>query len=379
MNKFDKAQHVLKQIHADGWLTICNEDSDIHSRYLLGVESHALHFIFISSDGKHRILAVEMEKNMIQKSLEKKGIKVDVISYNSLKDLISKIKPLIDKPRIALNFGENVLEPDGTCYADHIHVGDFFSMKKLSPKTEFISAAPIIYELRSTKSKEELNDLRNVCKTTIEILETIPDWIKIGMTEKEIMAKLEYKYSKLGKPSFPAIVASGIHSADPHHNSSHKKIEPGVLLIDTGMQIDEMCSDITWTFWVGKKPSDDFIKAYHALYESKEVANKYYIAEVQNFIPAKKCREYLDTKGYDHEKLFFHGLGHSLGFEAHDVGERISWKVEEHHLLKENMVYTNEPGLYWLNKWGIRLEDDIIIGKDECESVTNVPKDPLLI
>jgi len=101
-----------------------------------------------------------------------------------------------------------------------------------------------------------LKDLRNVCKATIEILETIPNWVKVGMTEKEVMAKLEYEYSKLGKPSFPAIIATGIHSADPHHNTSTKKIEPGVLLIDTGMQIDEMCSDITWTFWIGNKPPE---------------------------------------------------------------------------------------------------------------------------
>ncbi|MCK4687475.1 MAG: M24 family metallopeptidase, partial [Candidatus Lokiarchaeota archaeon] len=76
---------------------------------------------------------------------------------------------------------------------------------------------------------------------------------------------------------------------------------------------------------------------------------------------------------------FFHGLGHSLGFEAHDIGSRISWKVSEHHILKENMVYTNEPGLYWLDKWGIRLEDDVIIGKDKCEQVTSVSKEPIVI
>ncbi|MBA7476788.1 Aminopeptidase YpdF [subsurface metagenome] len=249
----------------------------------------------------------------------------------------------------------------------------------MAPQTEFISAVPIIVNLRSVKSSEELNDLRNVCKATIEILDTIPDWVKVGMTEKEIKAKIEYEYMKLGKPSFGAIVATGAHSADPHHNTSMKKIEQGVLLIDTGLQIDEMCSDITWTFWVGKHPTEEFIHAYHALYESKQVANKYFTDGTPNNMSAKKCREYLSEEGYDHEKLFIHGLGHALGFEAHDIGGRISWKMPDKYKLKENMVYTNEPGLYWLGKWGIRLEDDIIIGKNECEQVTSVSKEPIQI
>ncbi|MFX1296309.1 MAG: M24 family metallopeptidase [Promethearchaeota archaeon] len=379
MNKFERAQQLLKEINADGWLIICNEDSDINSRFLLSVESHALHFIFISTDGNHKVLPVEMEANMIRKSLKSRGISAEIIFFNSLKDLIPKLKPIINKPKIALNFGENILDPDGTAYADYLQVGMYSAIKKLTPNTEFISAAPLIHSLRSQKTSEELKDLRNVCKVTIEILETIPDWVKVGMTEKEIMAKLEYKYAKLGKPSFPAIVATGVHSADPHHNTSTKKIESGVLLIDTGLQIDEMCSDITWTFWVGSKPSDDFIQAYRTLYEAKEIANKYYIADTPNYVPAKECRNYLSENGYDHEKLFFHGLGHPLGFEAHDIGQRISWKVSEHYTLKENMVYTNEPGLYWLDKWGIRLEDDVIIGKDKCDQVTYVSKEPIVI
>ena len=379
MNKFEKAQNILHEINGDGWLIICVEDSDINSKFMLGVASHARHYIFVSADGNHKVIAVEMEAPMIARSLKNKGIKAEVVSYNSINDLTNILSSLIKKPRIALNFGEEILTPEGTAFADQIRVGDFFSMKKLAPSTEFISAAPIIDRLRSVKSSDELKDLRNVCKATLELLETFPDWVKVGMTENEVKAKLEYEYMKLGKPSFEAIVATGAHSADPHHNTSMKKIEPGVLLIDTGLQIDEMCSDITWTFWVGEKPVKEFVAAYDALFESKEIAHKYFTDGTPNNVPANKCREYLADKGYDHEKLFFHGYGHSLGFEAHDIGTRISWKIPDSFKLKENMVYTSEPGLYWTDKWGIRLEDDIIIGKHKCEKVTYNSKTPILI
>ncbi len=379
MNKFDKAQKLLQNINADGWLIVCDEDNDIHSRYLLGVGSHALHAIFIAADGKHKVFPVLMEANMVKNSLEKKGVKAEVIPFNSIREFAEKIKPIANKPKIALDFGENLFTVESTSYADYIPLGTYQALKKMAPDTEFISAASIIYELRCVKSSEEIKDLRNVCKATIELLENIPDMAKVGMSERELMAKLEYEYAKVGKPSFPAIVATGKHSADPHHNSSDEKIKPGPLLIDTGMQIYEMCSDITWTYWVGNKPTEEFMNAYTALYESKEIANKYYTDGTPSRLPAIKCREYLAEKGYDHEKLFFHGLGHALDFEAHGVGPRVSSKAPETSILKENMVYTNEPGFYWIGKWGIRLEDDLIVGKEKCEQVTYNHKDPLLI
>ncbi|MHA2288557.1 MAG: M24 family metallopeptidase [Promethearchaeota archaeon] len=379
MNKFEKAQNVLEEINGDGWLIICVEDSDINSRFMLGVASHARHYIYIAANGKHKVISVEMEAPMIAHSLKEKGINAEIVSYNSMDQLSNLLRSLINKPRIALNIGEDILSPSGTAFADQIRAGDFFSVKKLAPKTEFISAALIIERLRSVKSSEELEDLRNVCKATIELLETFPDWVKVGMTENEVKAKLEYEYMKLGTPSFPAIVGTGAHSADPHHNTSTKKIGPGVLLIDTGLQIYEMCSDITWTFWVGRKPDKEFNDAYKALYDSKEIAHEFFTDGTPNNVPAIKCREYLAEKGYDHEKLFFHGYGHALGFEAHDIGARMSWKVPDDFKLKENMVYTSEPGLYWPNKWGIRLEDDVIIGKGKCEKVTYNSKEPILI
>jgi Xaa-Pro aminopeptidase len=379
MNKFERAQKLLQDIKADGWLIVCNEISDIHSRYLLGVGSHALHAIFIAADGNHKVFPVKMEANMIKNSLINKGVNAEIIYFNSNKEFVENLKPIVNKPKIALDFGENIFEEDSTSFADYLPVGTYLALEKMAPNTDFISAASIIKELRSVKSSEELKDLRNVCKATIELLETIPDMAKEGMTERELMAKLEYEYAKVGRPSFPAIVATGKHSADPHHNSSDEKIKSGPLLIDTGMQIYEMCSDITWTYWVGRKPTEDFMNAYTALYESKQIANKYYTEGTPSRLPDVKCREYLAKKGYDHEKLFFHGLGHALGFEAHGVGPRISSKAPENTLLKENMVYTNEPGLYWIDKWGIRLEDDIIIGKEKCEQVTYSPKFPLQI
>ena len=131
---------------------------------------------------------------MVEKSLRNKGVDAEIIPFNTVSEFMEKLKPIITKPKIALDFGENIFEPEETTYADHIPVGTYLALKKMAPNTDFVSAAPIIYALRSIKSSEELKDLRNVCKATIELLETIPDMVKVGMTEREVMAKLEFEY-----------------------------------------------------------------------------------------------------------------------------------------------------------------------------------------
>jgi Xaa-Pro aminopeptidase len=381
-NKFDKAKAVMRENNIDGWLIICNENSDINAPFLLGVSAHARHYIFVPSSEKDvpEILAVDMEVPMIKKSLDGKGIKAKVNAYNDLNQIMTSMNKWLLNKRIALNYGENMLQNSDTAFADYIRGGDLLALQQEFKNANFCSSAPLIYALRCQKTVEELQDLRDTCKATIEILEKIPDMIKAGMTEKDLGAKLDYEYMRLGKPSFDTIIGSGANSADPHHNTSLKKIEKNnVLLIDSGLKIKEMCSDLTWTWWIGpKSPPDDFIQAYQTLYDGKIIANQYYTVGTPALMAYTKIKEFFGQKGYDHEKLFNHGLGHSLGYEVHDIGARINSQAKE-AILEENMVYSNEPGFYWQGKWGIRLEDDIIIKKDECEQVTYVPKNPIML
>ncbi|MCF2138727.1 MAG: Xaa-Pro peptidase family protein [Candidatus Lokiarchaeota archaeon] len=379
MNLFDRAQQLLEKFEIDGWLIPCQEGSDIHSEFMLDLEVHIRHYIFVSKDGNHRILTCTMEKAMVEKQLNNMGVDAQVEAYTSFDDIKTKLKPILSRSKIALDFGENVLSREGTSFAEYIPLGEYRALKEISPKTNFVSAAPIIFDLRTIKTYEDIQDLRETAKINLEILEDLPNWIKIGMTENEIKRKLEVKYLEYGGIAFPAIVANNANAADPHHNGSDKKIEKGVLLIDSGMKPHRMCSDITWTYWVGGEPSEDFVQAYQALLYSKEKSYEVIRAGLPMNLPAIKCREALTEKGYDHEKLYYHSLGHSLGFQVHDVGGGMRAKMPESYLQQENMVITNEPGLYWEGKWGVRLEDDLVIKKDGMEKLTYIPKDPLTI
>lgn len=379
MNLFTRAQNLLNKLEIDGWLIPCSEGSDIHSQFMLDLEVHIRHYIFVSREGKHKVFTCTMEKPMVEKKLNSLGVDAQVEAYSSFDEIKNLLHPLISKPKVALNFGENVLSREGTSFAEYLPLGEFRALQEISPTTEFVSAAPIIYDLRTIKTPSDIADLRETVKINLEILEDLPNWVKVGMTENEVKRELEIKYLRNGGIGFPAIVANNENAADPHHNGSDKKIEKGVLLIDSGMKPGRMCSDITWTYWVGGEPSEKFRKAYDALMFAKNRSYEAIRAGNPMNLPAIKCREALAELGYDHDKLYFHSLGHSLGFQVHDVGLGMRAAMPDTYLQAENMIVTNEPGLYWVNEWGVRLEDDIVIKKDGMENLSYIPKDPLII
>ncbi|MHA1791058.1 MAG: M24 family metallopeptidase [Promethearchaeota archaeon] len=378
MNKFEKAMNLLNEHSIDAWLITCSEGSDIHSPYLLNVRSHARHFILVDAKGKHKVLAVQMEAPMIRKQIEKENLPVSVYSYSSSKEMVQKLQDILKGNKIAVNFGEDSLLTPSS-FADYIRVGELQSLKKVAPKIDFVSAAPIIKGMRISKTPEELKGARNAVKVTLEILDDLPNHVKKGMTEKEIEAFIEHEYLKVGELAFDTIVAFQENSADPHHNSSKKKIEKGVLLVDTGVRIEQICSDITWTYYIGGNPPEKFLNAYNVIHEAKKAANTLFKAGSQIRAPAIKCREYMRERNYDDEKLFIHSLGHPVGFEVHDIGAVVSAKTPENYTFAKDSIYTNEPGLYWQGEFGIRIEDNLILKNDGAEIISWHPKDPIII
>ena len=216
---------------------------------------------------------------MIVKSLDAQNINVEVDVYSVFPEIVEKLKNLIDNKKIGLNYVDDIFSSSGLFYGNILRVGEYNAIKRIAPNAEFVPAGPIILKLRSKLVGNDVKIVKDAVKGTLEILERVPTWVKPGLTELELKAKIHYEILKMGKPSFPAIVATGPNSADPHHNSSSKKIGKGALMVDMGINISEIKSDLTWTYWVGpEKPPEEFIQAYEALYESKITANEYMVA-----------------------------------------------------------------------------------------------------
>ncbi len=249
---------------------------------------------------------------------------------------------------------------------DHFAVGDI--------KIYFSENYPLV--VRAVKDKEEIEIIKKNLLLSDEAFLYTLRVIKPGMTEIEVAAEFEYYSRKKGAEgvSFPTIVASGSRSSIPHAIASNKVInnnEP--IVIDFGIKLDRYCTDTTRTVFVGK-PSDKFVETYKIVLDAMNEG----IAMIKEGVKASdvdsKVRGYLAKYGLD--KYFLHGTGHGVGLEIHEIP---TLNEASNDVLGEGMVVTVEPGVYFKNEFGIRIENMVLVKKNSAEVLTTLPTELLVI
>jgi Xaa-Pro aminopeptidase len=160
--------------------------------------------------------------------------------------------------------------------------------------------------------------------------------------------------------AFPTIVGFGENTAFPHHHPTTRRLKRGdIVQIDLGVKAGGYCSDYSRVFFTAK-PTAEQRKALLALKRAKAAAEQLIRVGMENRVLDLKAREVLASFGI--EKAFTHALGHGVGLEIHE-GLSISKKAKRKKLLK-NEVITIEPGVYFPGKWGMRVEDTIVVGRN---------------
>ena len=226
--------------------------------------------------------------------------------------------------------------------------------------------------LRQIKDAAEISLIRRACEIGDKSFAEILNFIKVGVTENEVAAELEYLMRKFGaeKNSFDTIVASGVRGSLPHGIASEKKIQSGELVtMDFGAIYGGYCSDMTRTICVGKI-SDEWKKIYNAVLTSQLHGLEIIKIGVSGKAADEAVREKLKNFGLG--EYFTHSLGHSLGIEIHEE-PRLS-KLSKCESLQKNMIVTDEPGIYIANVGGIRIEDTVLITENGAETLTHSPK-----
>uniref|UniRef100_A0A2C9L540 Peptidase M24 domain-containing protein n=1 Tax=Biomphalaria glabrata TaxID=6526 RepID=A0A2C9L540_BIOGL len=203
-------------------------------------------------------------------------------------------------------------------------------------------------------------------------LEKVKPFIKEGISEKELDAKLEYEIRMLGaeKSSFDAIIASGYRGALPHGRASNKIIKNGELItFDFGAIYNGYCSDITRTLHVGEVTDPKLLEIEAVLIEAQRLGKLAVKPGVSTFEVDKVCRDYISEKGYG--KYFTHSTGHGLGIEVHEA-PGVSFNKSVETILEPGMVITVEPGIYIEGFGGIRIEDDILVTENGHEVLSSI-------
>jgi Xaa-Pro aminopeptidase len=243
--------------------------------------------------------------------------------------------------------------------------------KDIFSKAEFINSTNAIAEMRSIKSPAEQRVIRAAIRAGDAVYAAVRSQLVPGMTEWDVRNLIRRGADFCGQgESFDAIVCVGEHGAECHHHPDETPLRDNTpVLIDMGVMKDYYCSDMTRSFCLGKT-SAEFKKIYKIVLEANRKA-------IRAIRPGKKCkdidavaREHIAKAGY--AKYFDHSLGHSLGLEIHEI-PNFSTVCET--VLKPGMLLTVEPGIYLPGRFGVRIEDVILVTRNGCEVLTQTPKD----
>ncbi len=231
-----------------------------------------------------------------------------------------------------------------------------------------VETEKMIEKQREIKDEDEIESIKKACKITDKCYEYILNYIKPGMTEKQIAREIDnYYYENAEGTSFETIVASGENSSKPHAVPTERRIqEKDIITIDMGCRINGYCSDMTRTFFVGEVP-EQIKHVYELVLKNQEQV----LQDLKEGANTKQISKMVENDFRLNNYDLIHALGHGVGLDIHEEPV-ISSRIE--NVLKENMVVTDEPGIYIAGQFGVRIEDTVLITKGGCETLTKSPK-----
>jgi Xaa-Pro aminopeptidase len=250
------------------------------------------------------------------------------------------------------------------------------TLLKGNSRVRLRSAPPLVERARMVKDAREIERVGRAIKLGASLFEIACQTIRPGVTEVEVAAAMEYEARSAGAEgmSFPTIIASGTRSAIVHGRASTARIpRRGFVVCDFGVILAGYCSDRTRTVHVGR-PSREARSLYEAVLEAQEAA----IAAVCPGVTAAEvdsaARLVLRKRKLD--RFFTHSTGHGLGLEIHEAPRLAAGQNQQ---LEPGMVITIEPGAYLPGKWGVRIEDVVVVTSSGCEVVTPTAKQLVII
>lgn len=245
---------------------------------------------------------------------------------------------------------------------------------KVTPSTPLTGK---LQTLRSIKKRDEISSIIAAQRIAEKAFDDVLDFIKTGKTEREIAAFLEYRMKLYGaeKIAFETIAVSGKNSSMPHGVPTDKKIENGdFITLDFGAVINGYCSDMTRTVAVGFA-SDEMKRVYDTVLAAQQKVIETVSAGVVCSDADRAARSVIEEAGYG--DFFTHSTGHGVGLEIHETPTLSKNAVDIK--LRAGQIVTDEPGIYIPNKFGVRIEDMLLVQKNGCKNLTKAPKHLIIL
>ncbi len=355
MNRYSKVADALDQYGLDALLVT----SEANRQYVTGFPSSAGMAIitkndaFFLTDSRY----IEAAINTITEG--------HVMEYGQQKPAVALVQEILTQCQSRrLGFEEL-----------HTTVGEYRHWEE-SLHCAFLPASALLTDLRAVKDPTEIAALIAAQRIAEKALDEVLDFIKIGRTEQEIAAFLQYRMLTYGaeKMSFDPIVVSGPNSSLPHGVPTDRALAAGdFLTMDFGCIYQGYCSDMTRTVALGYV-TEEMEQIYATVLEAQLAGISVIHPGVTGSTIHRAGAKVIADAGYG--AFFGHGFGHGLGIEVHELPGA---GLNSSDPLPVGTVITAEPGIYLPGRFGVRIEDVIIITEDTPQNITNAPKNLMIL
>jgi Xaa-Pro aminopeptidase len=257
-------------------------------------------------------------------------------------------------------------------------VEKFQELASIALPSQLVASAPLFSHLRHPKRADEIMAIQEACNLCEKGFNALLGSIREGVTEAQLAQALKAFWFSQGAEalSFEPIIAFGPHSACPHWTSSSTPLARGtVILIDIGVQLHSYHSDMTRTIFFGN-PDPQAVECHCIVQEAYMEAFSKARPGIDPYLLDGAARDYLASKGLG--DVFVHGLGHGVGLQVHER-PRVSRGAVHEPSLQIGDVITIEPGVYLEGKWGIRIENTVVIEESGARSFFSVPIQPVFL
>ncbi|MGC2570301.1 MAG: aminopeptidase P family protein [Candidatus Nitrosopolaris sp.] len=255
------------------------------------------------------------------------------------------------------------------------------AIQKRSSEKHFIFNADTLVEARMIKDESEIYAISKAAKVLDELYEICTDEIKIGLSERALQAKLIFEAMQMNAkiPCYkstlnPLIIASGPNGALPHSQISDREFVGGeMIVVDLTLRYNSYIADATRTFALGTTRRE-MKEAYEVVKQSQQIGIEYAKEGILCERVDDECRASISNRGYGNH--FTHSAGHGVGLSIHEP----PWlRNPNRQILRRNMAITIEPGIYIYGKFGVRIEDSIIVDNKQAKILNGFTKDLLAL
>lgn len=387
--KIQQAISILQEKNIDMWLTFVRESSYVHDPVLdiiAGTNVTWESAFVICRDGSYHAIVGSLEVA----NMKMHGIYENITGYvQSVKEPLLELLNSKKPESIAINYSRSSNLADGLTYGLYLNLLNYLDGTGYEKK--FVSSEEIIAALRGRKSDEEISNMKEAIKITLDIYNQVTGFMKPGMSEKDVADFIKGKVKEKGlefawdEEHCPAVF-SGPGTAGAHAGPTGRKIEKGhVLNIDFGVKYNGYCSDLqrTWYFLRDgeTKAPAEVQKGFDVIVESIQKSKDEIRPGMMGCEIDDIARNYIVSNGYEE---YPHGLGHQVGKVAHDGGAGLFPRWERYGntpflKIEKNQVFTIEPRLP-IEGFGIAtIEEEVLVTEKGCEYLSNPQKELYLI